>query len=408
MKDISFSKYIKIFSVLIAIALIGNSNTIWVSLPSISNVFQNLLLLVLIISISVILIINAEVKINKNLTMGYLFILIYLLIYIVIKHNSFSVLLDIKSILIFSFIYFYIGICIRNQFVSLMLGYYVDILVVIGLISIFFWLFGPILGLIHPSSYVFSNWGSQSVYAVPNYFNVYFETQMLNGIPRNTAIFTEAPMASLNFFMALIIDSFFLKERKSYKQFIMIVCILTTLSSTGYIGVILFVIAKVASHNFKNPTWNMCKLILLPMILTVGLIMINTLFGKKLGDTSGQIRRDDYLAGWNALKNSPLFGQGTNSDSIKNYMSSWRSFNLGFSNTILDLLVQNGIYIFLLIIYAVVTSISNSFKNRDYDRLIFIILFIYLFVTTIFTKTFLMFFIFTLICFNWKKYIGEK
>ena len=99
---------------------------------------------------------------------------------------------------------------------------YKNLIFIIALISLFFWFFGSILKIIRPSGIVLSSWGAigNNLNIVPSFHNLYFETQnfrtgieILNGVQRNTAIFTEAPMAALNFSIALLIE--FLDKHKS-------------------------------------------------------------------------------------------------------------------------------------------------------------------------------------------------
>ena len=66
--------------------------------------------------------------------------------------------------------------------------------------------------MLHSNIYINSNWGAVNgvTRLVPSYNNIYFETQrisapLLGDIYRNSSIFSEGPMASLNFTLGLLI-----------------------------------------------------------------------------------------------------------------------------------------------------------------------------------------------------------
>lgn len=109
------------------------------------------------------------------------------------------------AVLIFVFFFF---IQESNNRHELLLKYR-NLMIFISAVSIVFWLLGSIFHLVHPSGVVQSVWtNTGNPKPVPNYFNLYFETQELYGFARNTAIFTEAPMASLHFSIALFVEMY--------------------------------------------------------------------------------------------------------------------------------------------------------------------------------------------------------
>lgn len=412
----AFPKYVKIFSFIIALTLILNCNSIWISVPVYTYKFTFGLLTLLIISIIIIL--SYEIKVSngieKNKLITYIFLLIYLIGYVMLTYNSNSIVTNIRSIIIITFLFFYVKLDRKENVLQLMIHYYINLMIIIGSISLFFWTFGSILKLIPSTGYVLSNWGisgNKNLGLAPSYLNIYFETQLAGNVVRNSSIFAEAPMASLNFSIALILESCYyssFEKNKTLliKEFILSICILTTISFTGYIVLVMLLLGKSVFLKVKNK--NAIKLVGTLFLSIAGIFIIRYLFMQKLGNTSGQIRQDDYRAGWEALKTSPILGLGTNSTGVQNFMSSWRSYNLGFSNTILDLLVQNGIYIFILILYSIIYSLISSLKTKNYNKLIFIFIYVYLFCTTIFTKTYIMFFIFIWMTNKWNNEISKN
>ena len=68
-----------------------------------------------------------------------------------------------------------------------------NVVVVIAVISLFFWMFGSVLQVIKPTGKVLVGWGGE--YYKNSYFDIYYETQHLNFLNfnnwRNSGIFTE-------------------------------------------------------------------------------------------------------------------------------------------------------------------------------------------------------------------------
>lgn len=169
----------------------------------------------------------------------------------------------------------------------------------------------------------------------------------------------------------------------------MVLAVISTFSSTGYIGIVLLITYKMIFNNFGKKEVNYLGIFGIIMLLIVSVLIINSIFSQKMTTESGSIRRDDYLAAFNAWKTSPIFGVGLVSDSVKSYMSLWRNYNLGFSNSLMDVLSHGGLYLFLLYIMAAIKGVMSGVKARNYNMIMFVFIVFYLFATTIFTNTFL-------------------
>ena len=145
----------------------------------------------------------------------------------------FNVLPAIKfSFTILLFLFFFI-IQESNERSEVLLKYR-NVVFIIALVSLFFWLLGSILHFLHPSGIVQSVWtGDPKV--VPSYYGFYFETQKLYGVIRNTAIFTEAPMSSLHFSIAMLVEVYVDKKKSLFKIFLFSIAILSSFSTTGII-----------------------------------------------------------------------------------------------------------------------------------------------------------------------------
>lgn len=398
-KNKAFLAVCKLGSFLIAVSLILNCRSIWGSI-TINNLgmftFGSLVIGILFSFMSVI-----NINVPKYALNVLLFLSIYIFIYLIQPINN-SRLSD-AFFIGFSFlsIYLYTIIFFNTFVIDILIKYYINLLVLICIVSLFFWIFGSIFKIIRPTGFVLSNWGAQ--YGRPNivnsYYNIYFETQTLNNVIRNSAIFTEAPMASLNFIIAFLFQSLVNKNDKYHllKEIILVLGILSTMSSTGYIALLIIFVMKSFFLDYKN------KGFFLPFILIlsiVSLLIIHYLLISKLENASGQTRADDFRAGYEAWKLHPYMGSGLNNNLYQNFMANWRGNNLGFSNTIMDVLVSGGIYIFILYLISIIYSVIVSLKTHNLNNIIFIVVVAYLFITTIFTNTYILFFLFIFIVIN--------
>ena len=309
---------------------------------------------------------------------------------------------DIKLILSillkFLIVFSLVELIYKNQGIPSIFASYVNVIFIIAIISIFFWFFGSYLHLIHPTGKYWSNWAHYSVKRYnykPSYFNVYFETQVLKGIVRNSAIFAEAPMASLTFSIGLTLENLFGEQRAHHnlKLIVLTFAILTTLSSTGYICIIinLVYLLLIKIHNTKYSS------LIIGMLLFIGIIVISGIFIEKLHSHSGSSRSKDYRNAFLAFKKYPIFGVGFgNGVKLKDGIGKF-----GYSNSFGRIIGEGGIYISILYLLAFIRSFFLALENKNLQRLFFTIIVAFLFVTTIFVNSYLMYFLLSFLAF-WK------
>lgn len=387
---------------LIAAIFIYNCNSIWTTVTAYGR-FINLFYIALVILSGIYILLSIEtankIIISKVASISILF-LIYILFFVLFSPNKSA---TIKlSILAFLFIWI---IGLNSQEIPEILLKYKSLMLIIAAFSLFFWIFGSVLHLISPSGAVLSNWSAFNGIALPvsSYHNFYFEAQNLNtsiaNLTRNTAIFTEAPMASLNFSLALLVEIFIpykqiSHRKKVVKNIIFILSILTTFSTTGYILLLLVLLSRFLMSK-KRSRFNGLIMILLPITVILITLIAFILLNEKLNFDSGSssIRLDDYKVGFSAWLDHPIWGLGINSTYLlKQYMGNWRTFNTGFSNSLMDLLSGGGLYLTIGYIFCFIRGIFASVKLRNWDKLLFILFVIYLFVLTIFTYSYILIF----------------
>lgn len=208
-----------------------------------------------------------------------------------------------------------------------------DEIVVLASISLFFWSFGTNLQIIQETGYVPYFWGDD-LDIVPTYYFIYFETQetffMGLGAIRNSGFFCEAPVYNLVLISSLMIETFINPRKSKLKIIILILTILSTITTTGQIIVVLYII-YVLSRKVKK--WQL--LFLIPFFIIISVITISFLLDEKqeTASVSYDSRSDSLEEGLQIGLDNFFFGTGMSS----NYEE------LG-NNSIVLLFSEGGIY----------------------------------------------------------------
>lgn len=393
--------FLKIFEYLFILTIILNFQSIWMYTLNLSLFLKKLLVALLAISVVGMIIFNGKIlKSNFNKTMFASAVLIILLvIYIIFQtHGRTSALkIFIPALLIF----FVVSIQIN---VVDLLEIYKKIVIIIACISFFFWIFGSVLQIIKPNLTIMSTWtGSEgNIKNVLGYFGMYYETQFINlgGVDciRNSAIFTEAPVAAFVFSIALGVEELISKEKHKFNSIILCAAILTTMSSTGIIYMVLLYICKYFEKNNKYKTIKLIKYLSIPFVITLLFYFLYNVITQKLTYNSGNLRVDDFIAGYKTWIISPLLGVGINNTTpIIANLSLWRREFTGLSNSITPLFAEGGLYIASIYIFSFCSGIYRCMENNNYQVLTFIILYLFIFVVTISPFNYLTFFMLSII-----------
>ncbi|QGY96787.1 hypothetical protein E6A54_05670 [Lactobacillus johnsonii] len=390
--------FIRIITYALAFGMIINCNSIYGS-GIYGSRLNNILL---ILSFFEVLIIVAIHKVENIDWRKYLFIILlllgYLLVYVLVQQKTSTDLITIKMILTFLLFFSLAYLAYKNDSLPLLLTAYVNLITIVAVVSLLFWILGSNLHLIQPNGVYLSKWAQPTFQSVSSYYGLYFETQGMGAMWRNSAIFAEAPIASLNFSLALTIESLLIKKGKFYKFRILILAlaVISTLSSTGYICLILLILCKMLTGNDRNKYVFIFKKIITPIILIIGVILINHFFSQKMMSSSGVSRGQDYVNAFKAWSRHPILGVGLNM--ANSLPAEDRLFvgKFGYSNSFGKILGETGLYITILYIISIIRSIYIGIKSKESDRVYFTVVLVYLFITTIFVNTFIMFFFFSL------------
>lgn len=388
--------FFKVFEYLFISVIILNFQSVWMYTFNFSLIFKKILILLLVISAFGMIIFNGKIlKSDFNKTMFISALLVILLgAYVILQPNGrVSALKNFIPALLIFFL-----VSIQKDVIDLF-KIYKKLLVIIAVVSIFFWVFGSILQIIKPNLTMISTWtGSDgNVKSVLGYFGVYYETQRINlaGINcvRNSAIFTEAPMAAFAFSIALGIEELICKNRHKLNSVVLCIAIITTTSSTGIIYMILLYFFKYFGKENKYKLSKNIKILLIPFLMILLFYFLYCIVMQKLTYNSGNLRIDDFVAGYKTWLTAPLFGVGiSNFTPIIANLSLWRRGVTGLSNSIAPLFAEGGLYVASIYIFCFGIGIYRCMKGNDYQVFVFIILYLFIFIITISPFNYLTFF----------------
>ena len=377
-----------IIDVILMFLLIISTNSIYVNIEDSYNFSKYITILIFISFLCKILLVNITRRLFNNILFS---LAVYYSVVILIS------IINITEFTLNNILYYFINFPLlvvililineQNQLKEWLI-YYINITILLSIVSLFFWILGSNLNIISSTDYLINKWSDGGV--AVSYYNIYFETQRIaimdNVIIRNSGIFAEAPMWNLILSIALMIQTLFL-GRNNYKTFILVLTILSTVSTTGIYVIGLIIAYKII---FEVSGWKKyIALTLVPILLLV----LSFVWENKSETASASIRFDDFYAGIKAWSDSMFFGSGFSSGLrvIESYMDTTIRANLGYSNSLFLILAQGGITLFILYLLPLILIFVK--RKYSYDTKFFIILLIVIFSTTIFVDTYIFAFI---------------
>ncbi len=356
---------------MVALSMVIHCNSVYVA------EYQAVLIgrvVILIFCVSMLILIGLSSNIGKIKRLDYLkydlaFILYFSVLIIFRNANVGAVVgLSVELFLLWN----YILLEGKTGVISI-LEKYKNLILSISVISLFFWILGSVFNFIEPTGQIYSTWtDNEAQLAVfKGYFGIHYETQIADmfddaGMVRNTSIFTEAPMYSLHLSLALLIELFIGRKISKINALLLVLTIVTTMSSTGYVLSAGAVFIKLNIFLKDNERMKWFRYITFVLLLIVFINIVWDLFNYRAFTVSGIIRADDYLVAIETWISNPILGVGIgNYESIRLNMGAWRFFNTGYSNSIGIVLAQGGLWIFLPFLYLFYQSIiKNYFKGK--------------------------------------------
>ena len=271
----------------------------------------------------------------------------------------------------------------RNRLIP-MLCRLCNVVCVFAALSLFFWTFGVVMEMIEPNMSTRIAWGTfdwiQGFYGL--HFIIQRETTFGTLMYRNTGIFTEGPMLNLWVCIAMAIELFLRKKPSRTKITILAITVFTTMSTTGFIYLLLCVFLKYY-EKLKNADSRTKILLLLAGLMLVPLLvyLVYMLLEEKSDTQSFAMRMSDYVGGLRLWLDHPVFGSGyANLESLLDYIYS-PSGVVGFSNSIMAVLSTGGLWMAAVFLIPHIGAMFPKWTmSRNFSR--FAICYFFLFCTT--------------------------
>ena len=388
-------KYISLLEYFLCFLVILSCRTVYVH--SINYNISTIVSLMLMFIIIFLIFIRHDKKIKTKKIFFIVFLICYIFFYLIMAVKT-NVMSFVKNFLIILPLFMiYLSMLNRNELGEL-LKKYSRIIIGLAVCSLFFYLFGSCMKVLKPNIVTILEWGGNT--KVNGYFFLHFDVQTTSffgkSILRNTGIFVEGPMYSLQLILAYAFILFEDRKVINKKSIILAITLFTTLSTTGMIIFVILSFYKFLKFGEKKK-----KILILPIALIICVFAVIILFNGKKNDTNSNsysIRTDDIKVAIMSFKNNPIFGDGymNNSVAISN-MSDFRLYNTGLSSTFAVILIQGGIYFSIIYILPIIFLMVKSYREKDYEIFVIAIVEFLLYFTTIFQYTNLMMF---LIAFN--------
>lgn len=268
---------------------------------------------------------------------------------------------------------------------------FVNIVTIYALISLFYFFFGTCIKLISESGITEITWGTWDTSTIRTFHNLYYEAQFIktNGttlIARNCGVFAEAPMYNFVLCIALDVELFLSQKVHWWKIIILIITIITTFSTTGYLFLIITILLYFGGMIFSNEGMKIYKISFGILTLIGALSSVGILIQKMTtisGSGSVNVRTDHLLACIKAWLESPIIGVGyQNQDAVMNY----ETYKQGISVGLPYFLAIGGILLGTFIIFPYFITIKESLKKRHFDIVIFETLFLVIYFFTAVTE----------------------
>lgn len=251
---------------------------------------------------------------------------------------------------------------------------FVNVLCIIAIISLLFYTFAFIFRIISPTGYISLKWSWRD--KVPSYYNMFYDP-MPNGLsfgsmifPRNCGIYPEAPMFMYPLVLALLINKLALHNRKSKKNRLLVITILSTVSITGYIVIVL--LYSIEYDFLQSVKKHILLKLMIPLIMTMGLIVVYILFSEKLDTGSGAIRTDHVFASFKSFFETNMLGCGIGNN---DYVMDFMKYKQGISVGLPYLLATGGIFWGAIFIIPLIKCVIICKKTKEYEKIVFSLLF---------------------------------
>lgn len=299
-----------------------------------------------------------------------LFYSIYLFIYIVLTRYNVNEYI-LSFFVPFISISVYCIETVREGKERYIINAFINVMTVISVVSLFFWVFGTILDIIPPTM-ILPYMRGHNLLETRTYYFVFFMNKVqkigLFGLDtiRNVGIFAEAPSFASPLLYAIGAELLYNRNNMNrVKLGILTAAIISTLSSKGFVGLILVMIIRyLFFYKAENKYQSIIKILISFFVLVCGIYLINIIIVEKSDSATGIDRIQDLQAALRAFSTSPILGVGFNNFDVVHGFGS--SSLKGMSMGITTLMAYGGIYLLIpyLIPFLVLVFKSRNFVHR--------------------------------------------
>lgn len=257
----------------------------------------------------------------------------------------------------------------------------IKLITIIASVSLVFYIFGSLSGVISPSGTVKFYWDWER--SVSTYWGLYFEPQKISlfgyeGI-RNCAIFAEAPMYVFLLSIALIFQELLMEPNRKV-SFLLVVTLITTFSTTGYITIILLYGLKFMIPNMrKRNGFEIIRILFIPITIFTVMFLITNMVDSKSVTGSYSVRTDHMIGCFNVFIDTFPFGSGFGNK--LNLFTQFR-YKQGLSVGLPYFIAEGGVIAVLMILIPLLNYVMVVMKKKDWIKMIFPVVFLWLFMVT--------------------------
>lgn len=352
-----------------------------------SGGFSEYYLFILIFFVTVLYRLICKKRINKSQISQILVMIVFLLLVFIVQliFYSFNIAKEffLRFVLVFISLFMFLGIEREEEYLEIF-EKLVKIVTLLGLISIVLWILGSLLDLL-PFSFVNTDWSSGRdglFLPVKSYYNLMFESQgevSIFGIKliRNCGIFPEAPMYGFVLVIALILNEFILNRENNLYTVILSMTIFTTTSYTAIACCMIVVLMKLflVQKDVKNNIIRLLLFLIIVVATILGVLIIKSLVIEKstTNITSTTRRLSDIQICFNTFKDT-IIGSGFYNQPL--YTDNLSGSTSGFFR----LLAEMGILIGWMPIYFAYKILKSS--DEKWKSLFFLAIFFIMYIFT--------------------------
>lgn len=243
-----------------------------------------------------------------------------------------------------------------------------NIMVLLAIISLIYWVFASNLGVIQPTIWIPNGWvGHERL--IPAYHFLYYETQeaafMGYATVRNSGMFEEAPMYNMVLCTALSIEVFIRPRFSRFRTLVLFVTILTTFTTTGFI--FLTILISWLLYQFFGDKFRPLMIVLVPLLFFSMYMASSFIIEDKKSDSGeGSLisRMRDIENCIDIGLDYPLLGQGLFTNKLTEEDGGSSAY--GYSNSLFTLFADGGIYTALLYLFGLlIIPFQYYFNSND-------------------------------------------